>query len=50
MSTANTSASRIGTPIINVDNVGAGTFDIVLINAHAINNLNGVLQISFAVL
>ena len=39
-----------GIPVITVDNVGAGTFDVVVTNAHATLALAGVLQISFTVL
>lgn len=40
-----------GTPVVNVDNIGAGTFDVVLINQHTANALSatGTLKISFIV-
>lgn len=38
-----------GTPLVQVDNRGSGTFDIIISNAHASNALNGVLVIGFEV-
>lgn len=38
-----------GLPVVNVDNIGAGSFDIIVINAHDTNSLSatGTLKISF---
>jgi hypothetical protein len=38
-----------GTPLVAVNNVAAGSFDIKVLNVHASNALAGVLQIAFHV-
>jgi len=38
-----------GLPTVNVNNISAGAFDIVILNTHNANALNGVLQIAFSV-
>ncbi len=38
-----------GLPVINVNNIGTGAFEIVLINTHDTNALNGTVQIAFLV-
>lgn len=38
-----------GNPFVIVDNVLAGSFDIIISNAHGANALNGVLKINFEV-
>ena len=39
-----------GNPFIQVDNIGAGTFDIIVSNAHSANALNGALVIGYTVI
>ena len=39
-----------GTPVVQVDNIADGTFDINIANAHGSNALNGILKIGFEVL
>jgi hypothetical protein len=38
-----------GIPVVSVDNRTAGTFDIVVSNAHGANALSGALQIGFEI-
>lgn len=38
-----------GLPVVTVNNVAAGSFDVNIINAHASNALSGVLKIGFSV-
>lgn len=38
-----------GVPSVIVDNRTAGTFDIIVYNAHAVNALSGALQIAFVI-
>jgi hypothetical protein len=38
-----------GIPVVSVDNRTAGTFDIVVSNAHSANALSGALQIGFEI-
>lgn len=39
-----------GVPVVSVDNIGAGSFDLVVSNAHGANALSGAVQIAFVVL
>ena len=41
--------STNGIPLINADNVSAGSFDVVISNAHGTNALSGTLGISFII-
>jgi hypothetical protein len=38
-----------GIPIVNINNVVAGAFDLTIVNVHASNALSGVLKIGFHV-
>lgn len=39
-----------GFPLINISNVTGGSFNVEIINAHASNALNGILEVSYFVL
>ncbi len=41
--------STNGIPVVKVDTIGAGSFKVVISNAHSANALNGVLKIGFIV-
>jgi hypothetical protein len=42
-------AGTTGTPIVRVNNIVAGAFDVIVTNTHASAALNGVLKIGFVV-
>jgi hypothetical protein len=39
-----------GTPIVNIDTVAAGSFNIVISNSHATGALNGILKIGYSLI